>query len=260
MPPKPKQQKSAEPPSKWPRLAAIAATVAAVAAFLTNVDKIGKTLVEWFAEKKSPAQPTVIVQITPETLLKAAAEATSVTTKAAGPAKYEAEQAQDNLRVAASQLLAPITVSSDQKAIPKWLAIAFSEVGQAELPGDQHNQRIVDYLRSTGLADSQGGDEIPWNAAFANWAMTQSGTKGPSTGSATARAWLNWGNKIDIPRLGAIAVFQRENSPHGGGSVCFFVAETPDQVLCVGGNFLNSVRLMALSKRNLVGYRWPADA
>lgn len=246
----------ASSPSKWPRLAAIAAAAATVAAFIANVDKIGKTLQDWFSGPKPPsAQTTVVVQITTETLLKAAAQAEAAAAAASGPAKQEAEVAQRDLQKAAEQLPAPISISTGQVGTPSWLSRAFSEVGQTEIVGPQHNPRIVEYLGSVGLGKSDGGDEIPWSSAFVNWALAESGVKG--TGSGVARSWLTWGVQLRTPKLGAVAIFQRGNSP-SFGTACFYVSETSDQVICLGGNFLNSVRLTAIPKSSLLGYRWPS--
>jgi uncharacterized protein (TIGR02594 family) len=255
MAPKVKKPDVASTPSKWPRLAAIAATVAAVAAFATNVDKIGKTLQDWFGNPKPPAQTTVIIQITTETLLKAAAQAAAAASATSGPERQEAEVARKDLQKAAEQLQAPISFATGQVGTPAWLSRAFSEVGQTEIYGPKYNPRIVEYLGSVGLAKTEGGDESPWSSAFVNWTLSQSGIKG--TGSGMARSWLTWGVELPAPKLGAVAVFQRENSSVLG-TACFYVSETADQVICLGGNFLDSVRLSAIPKSSLLGYRWPS--
>jgi uncharacterized protein (TIGR02594 family) len=256
MAPKIKKPDVASPPSKWPRLAAIAATVATVAAIVANVDKIGKTLQDWFGGPKPPsAQTTVVVQITTETLLKAAAQAAAAASATSGTEKQEAEVAQKDLQTAAEQLRATISVATGQVGTPAWLSRAFSEVSQTEIAGPQHNPRIVEYLRSVGLGKNEGGDEITWNSAFVNWALSQSGVKG--TGSGLARSWLTWGIELPAPKLGAVAIFQRGLSP-AFGTACFYVSETADQVICLGGNFLDSVRLTAIPKSSLLGYRWPS--
>ena len=84
---------------------------------------------------------------------------------------------------------------------PSWMAIANSEIGVKEYPGNGENPRIVEYLRSTTLsAPFSARDETPWCSGFVNWCVEKSGYAG--TDSAWARSWLNWGSTITKPRRG----------------------------------------------------------
>ncbi len=242
--------------SSWKdRLAAIAACVAVVAALVGNIDKISETAKKWFGGEKPKPQPTIIVQITRETLLQAATEAQAVARLNRDDSGEAAAQQADNLKRAADNIRSPIELSGGVGSpAPKWLTVALREQGQTEVVGSENNPRIIQYLESVSPSLSQGGDETPWNAAFVNWVFKQSGIE--PRGSALAREWLSWGQELATPRLGALAVFSRRGSEHMG-SLCFYLGEIEGQVLCLGGNFYNSVQLSAKAKASLLAYRWP---
>ena len=46
------------------------------------------------------------------------------------------------------------------------LKIALGELGEKEIKGSQHNERILEYQETTGL--NFGSDEIAWCSIFAN--------------------------------------------------------------------------------------------
>ena len=170
------------------RIAAVAALVAAVTLFVGNIDKIWTTTSGWIYGKKETPQ-TVVVQITSEGLLKAAQQITAAADNVTGPEKVEAEQDAKNLNAAASKLANPISLNSAAEKSSAWLLTAMRELGQQEIAGEQHNQRILEYIRSASPSMTSEGDELPWTCFFVNWAFTQSGIKGTNSGSA--RSWLN---------------------------------------------------------------------
>lgn len=238
------------------RITAIAALVAAVAAFVGNLDKISDVTKEWIGTPEQKSPPVIVVQITRETLLEAARQAQVAAASSSNNSAEEKEQA-ENLKRVANSIASPISLSGTTSAAqPKWLKVAFGELGEAEIPGPDNNARVVEYLESVSSSLAKGGDEMPWNAAFINWAFKQSGVQ-PKY-SAVARAWLSWGQKISSPRLGALAIFSRPGSEQTG-TLCLYLTETEDQVLCLGGNLYNSVQLSAQNKANLLAYRWPSD-
>lgn len=134
-----------------------------------------------------------------------------------------------------------------------WFEIARAEIGQSELPGDQDNPRILEYLRSTSLdADAASHDETHWCSAFMNWVFEEAGYAG--TDSAWAKSWMNWGRAIREPVRGCVAVFTRE----GGGHVALFDADNGDGTIRVlGGNQGNRVCFANYPKSRLLGYRMP---
>ena len=240
------------PTSKWQKVAALGALVAAVAGFLGNVDKIGKFVKDWFVPRKPEAASTVVVQITVETLVEAAARAAAAASTTSGAARSEALQSAAALEKVAKDPRA-IVAPAEAATAPTWLKVAFIELGQTEMPGKLDNPRILEYLRSVSLPAAMLHDETPWTSAFANWALSQARIEG--TGSANPKAWLDWGKQIEQPRLGALVLLKRGGNPVG--PVCFFLSETTENVVCLGGNFSNSVAITAFPKEAIHSYRWP---
>lgn len=239
------------------RITAIAALVAAIAAFVGNLDKISDVAKEWFGSPEPKSQPMIVVQITRETLLEAARQA-EVAANTSPDIKREAEGQAADLKRAANSIASPIRLSGgDTSEQPKWLKIAFGEMGQTEVPGPGNNPRVVEYLESVWPTMGASGDIIPWTGAFINWVFKQSGIQPQN--SAAAESWLSWGQPLASPRLGALAIFSRGASGRAG-FLCLYLGETEDQVLCLGGNVADSVRLTAQNKARLLAYRWPSNA
>lgn len=142
---------------------------------------------------------------------------------------------------------------------PTWYQIAQRELntGVQELPGPQHNPRILEYHASTtlGQADARQ-DETPWCSSFVNWCISQSNHKG--TNSAWARSWLNFGVETDEPRLGCIVVLKRGSSPTKG-HVGFYKQSSSGLISLLGGNQGNRVKVSRFEKNRLLSYRWPKN-
>lgn len=140
-----------------------------------------------------------------------------------------------------------------------WLLLARRYVGVKEIAGPQHHPAIlalldaadglVDGKRLQGIAD----DETPWCASFVSAILELSGYK--STRSAWARSYLNWGQKLIGPAIGAIAVLERGPS---SGHVGFVVGrDGAGDVLLLGGNQGDQVKISAFDMQRVLGFRWP---
>lgn len=138
---------------------------------------------------------------------------------------------------------------------PEWYAIAWGERGQKEHSGPGDNPRILAY--QTACSYNAKDEDVPWCSSFANWVMKQAGIRG--SGEASARSWLNWGQKLDKPRRGAIAVLTRPGSTTNG-HVTFYVGEENGKLKLLGGNQENQVKISYYDKSRLLSYRWPRDA
>lgn len=138
----------------------------------------------------------------------------------------------------------------------RWLAEAWREFGQAEYAGRRENPRIIALFREVGHAQIES-DEVAWCAAFCGACLERSGVR--STRSLLARSYLDWGQQLEKPRAGAIAVFRRGNDP-SKGHVGFWLAETDEDVLLLGGNQSNAVSVVRYPKSRLLSLRWPSDA
>lgn len=135
---------------------------------------------------------------------------------------------------------------------PNWLAIAIKELGVSEVPGDQHNKRIVEYHATTTLKATT--DEIPWCSSFVNWCINESGLIG--TNMAAARSWLGWGARLSIPALGCVVVISRGTNV-AQGHVGFYTGAEGSNIKILGGNQGNQVSVALFPKDRLLGYRWP---
>lgn len=114
------------------------------------------------------------------------------------------------------------------------LKIALGELGQKEIHGEKHNERILEYQETTGL--NFGNDEVAWCSIFANWVAMQANL--PRSNKANARSWLNVGEKTKWPQPGDIVVFWRVSKDDWRGHVGFFMGYTKSgkSIYCLGGN------------------------
>jgi uncharacterized protein (TIGR02594 family) len=97
-----------------------------------------------------------------------------------------------------------------------------------------------------------------WCAAFVNASLAKSGGEG--TGKLNARSFLDWGQKVDDPQKGDVAVFSRGDPNGWQGHVGFFDSMNADGTIKVlGGNQGNSVSIANYSKDKLLGFRRAVD-
>lgn len=139
---------------------------------------------------------------------------------------------------------------------PDWLVWAWREFGVLEVPGNGSNARIIEMFQTVGHS-SIDDDEVAWCAAFLGACLERSGRA--STRSLRARSYLSWGDLIEMPRFGAIAVLSRGSNP-ALGHVGFVLGETDAQVFLLGGNQANSVNVTAFEKSRVLSYRWPQES
>lgn len=135
-----------------------------------------------------------------------------------------------------------------------WMPIAISEIGVKEVAGDGDNPRIIEYLATVPLdttASERRNDETAWCSAFVNWCIEKSGKSG--TRKSAASSWLTWGQSVATPRRGCIAVFKR----NGGNHVGFYISETANEIVLLGGNQSDAVNISKRSKAGFLGYRIP---
>lgn len=166
--------------------------------------------------------------------------------------------------------------------LPPWYRIALEEQARcvAERAEGEH-PRILEYLRT--CSDLEEGewdrDSTPWCAAFVNWCFERCGIAG--TGSGWAQSFAVWGEPLEAPRPGAVAVWSRGpaegDAPVVTGHVAFVVGDQGDDLLVLGGNqsdcvctktypkhgFVTDTVASAAPARELyalIGYRWPVRA
>lgn len=139
---------------------------------------------------------------------------------------------------------------------PVWLAKARELLGLKEIVGSENEAKVVAFFKDAGNPGVKD-DETAWCAAFVGAMLVRSGIKG--TGKLNARSYLDWGDKLTTPRVGAITVFRRGNSSWQG-HVAFFLRDLGATVEVLGGNQGNAVSIARYAKADVLGYRWPAEA
>ena len=135
--------------------------------------------------------------------------------------------------------------------IPNHLQIALKEVGQTEISGIGHNPRILEYHKCTTLKATS--DECPWCSSFCNWVMQQA--RLPSTHSAAARSWLNYGVETQAPKQGDIVVLWRDDPKSFSGHVGFYMEQDQNSVSILGGNQSNKVCISKYPLNRVLSYR-----
>lgn len=135
---------------------------------------------------------------------------------------------------------------------PAWLTTAREFMGLREIKGPQHNAEILQFWRDIkrgGIKD----DETPWCAAFVGAMLERTGIR--STRFESAASYLEWGNPLQAPALGCVAIFTRD----GGGHVGFVVGRNAaGDLLVLGGNQSDEVNIREFAVSRVSGYRWPA--
>ena len=129
------------------------------------------------------------------------------------------------------------------------LALAARQIGMNER--DQ-KAALTEFLRNGG--QNLDPTTTAWCAAFVNSAIKQAG--GTGTNSLAARDFLKWGEAVQDPQMGDIAVFSRGDPDGWQGHVGFFKGMNPDGTIRVlGGNQGDAVSIANYSPDQLLGYR-----
>lgn len=140
-------------------------------------------------------------------------------------------------------------------ADPKWLTIARSYLGVAEVPGPKHNPTIVRWLER--LKAPFRDDETPWCGSFVGAVLDEAGQM-PMANPWGARNWLRYGKALDRPAYGGLVVFWRGDPKGWSGHVGFVVGrDSRNNLMVLGGNQGNRVSIAPFSNARVLGYRWP---
>jgi len=136
---------------------------------------------------------------------------------------------------------------------PLWLLEAQRHIGVKEIKGAKHNSFIVLWLKS--LKAWWSDDEVPWCGTFVAHCIKTAQCKLPRYWMR-AKDWLNWGQELSEPCVGCIVVFERQ----GGGHVGFVVGQDANKNLMVlGGNQGDAVKVSPFDVSRVVDYRWPSE-
>lgn len=138
-----------------------------------------------------------------------------------------------------------------------WMTEARKHLGQKEVPGLGSNQWILslwDSIPWIWSTVSRVDDSVlPWCGAFIRFCLMSSNIKPPKHWYR-ARAYIDFGTKLDRPAVGAIAVIKKGSQYHVG-----FVSgkNNNGDILLIGGNQSDSVKNSAFKKGSVVYYGWP---
>jgi uncharacterized protein (TIGR02594 family) len=135
---------------------------------------------------------------------------------------------------------------------PGWLQAARAELGVRDHERVEDNPAIATY-RESMAAPSQGDDRL-WCSAFVNWCLAHTGIAG--TNSPDARSWMEWGDPLDTPKPGCIAIFKRGDD-HAGCHVAFYLTSRGPFIDVLGATAGNCVKVGSYRRAALLGYRWP---
>ncbi|MDW3210985.1 MAG: TIGR02594 family protein [Reichenbachiella sp.] len=136
----------------------------------------------------------------------------------------------------------------------KLLQVAFKELGQAEIPGSEHNPRIVAYAEQSNFPGVKD-DETPWCSIFVNFCCDELNYE--RSGKANARSWLQVGEEPTAAKPGDIVIFWRESIHSWKGHVGFYLGHSADKkkVFCIGGNQGDSVSIAGYDAGKVLGFR-----
>ena len=137
---------------------------------------------------------------------------------------------------------------------PRWLEVAFGEIGVAAHPAGSINPRVTSYHAGTNIEGYD--DKASWCSSFVNWSLAQVGIAG--TASALSRSWLAWGEALVDPVPGCITVLWRDDPTSWKGHVGFYLREDEEYVYLLGGNQLEQVREHFYPKATVLAHRWPS--
>ena len=134
-----------------------------------------------------------------------------------------------------------------------WIIEARKYIGLREIKGIKTNSFIAIWLKN--LKAWWDSDEVAWCGVFVAHCIKKAECKLPKYWMR-AKDWLNWGQKIIQPCVGCIVVFERE----GGGHVGFVVGKDANNNLMVlGGNQGDAVKVSPFNLTRVIGYRWPIE-
>lgn len=133
---------------------------------------------------------------------------------------------------------------------PLWIKNGLLDVGFHETGENRGIEKFINQAHCGHLGD-------PWCAIWTNAKLEQSGIIGTRSPSSQSFRRSNLFVKLPGPAYGAIAVYWRGSKESGLGHVGFYLGETENQVLTLGGNESDAVRKQFEPKSKLFGYWWP---
>jgi uncharacterized protein (TIGR02594 family) len=116
----------------------------------------------------------------------------------------------------------------------------------------------LEALKWVGATSRQVGVPYPdlWCADFINFILRRTGH--PTTNSRAAKSFLDYGKRIDSPRVGAIVVLHR--AKNGGHVGIVRGTDGAGNIIVISGNHGNKVWESAYPKDRVIGYVIPPES
>jgi len=133
---------------------------------------------------------------------------------------------------------------------PEWVTAGLKDLGFHETGDNRGIESFIAQAHCGNIGD-------PWCAIWANAKLEQCDIRGTRSPSSQSFRHDSSFVKLEGPALGAIAVYWRESPESGLGHVGFYMGETATQILTLGGNESDAVRLQFEPRAKLRGYWWP---
>lgn len=137
--------------------------------------------------------------------------------------------------------------------LPHWVREAQQYIGLREIPGSPTAPAIALWLQQLGAWWRD--DETPWCGTYVA-AVMKACDIAPPKAWYRAKAWLDWGSVLALPKTGAVVVFER---PGGGHVGLVLGVDEQGRLLVLGGNQGNKVSVAPFDRDRVLGYRWPAQ-
>jgi uncharacterized protein (TIGR02594 family) len=132
-----------------------------------------------------------------------------------------------------------------------WLEVAHREIGQREMPGQDNNSRVMEYISAVRSTHGLQDDDVDWASPFVEWTLNQTNIRGPKT--MRPRDWLNWGRIVDPPQRGCIIVLDLGRISHVG----FYLEDLGASHKVLGGNQSDVVSISLYHRDSFLGCRMP---
>jgi len=137
--------------------------------------------------------------------------------------------------------------TTNHPAKPRGLATTFSTAGV----GNPHWVSVARQYKGTNPTKRRS----LWCADFMNLVLERSGLQG--TSSSMARSFVNYGQRISGPKVGAIAVISRGRN---GGHVGIVTGiDSNGNPIILSGNHNNTVAEAPYSAKRVIAYVWPTS-
>lgn len=183
--------------------------------------------------------------------------------RASGEADDATWRALDPPAPARTPQASKVSIPAWMTPAPAWLLSARATIGLFEdTRKGRHHPAILS--QHATVAGGFRDDEKAWCSSFVNSMLRRNGIRGSNDPRSVS--WLNWGEALPEPRLGAIVVLHRRldlqgkrNAPWQGNHVAFYAGRKGNSLRLLGGNQLNQVSYSdyRLEQWEVLSYRWP---